>query len=55
MDPEKPPLLCRILGHRWIFTMTNKTRIDGKMTLEINHECVPFCLRCGKPNPNYEK
>jgi hypothetical protein len=46
--------LCGLLGHRWISKILVSTRDKGLLYYE--RWCYfqsPFCIRCGKINPNY--
>jgi hypothetical protein len=43
-------LLCTLLGHRLV--KRTATPVLGNVN-QVVYTLVPWCLRCGKPNPHY--
>jgi len=51
--PPSPPLLCRLIGHRWLKQLTDEKTDPGFRRVTTYN--IQFCLRCGVPNPSFEK
>jgi len=47
MINEKPCLLCRLIGHKWI----DKSKKEAKYFKHTKLIFFDSCIRCGKPFP----
>ncbi len=49
---ERPPLLCRIAGHKWEMRVRRDDEAPKGM-IKIEHVTFGYCRRCGAPNPGF--